>query len=116
MLTWLKEKVGLRRKRKNMGLAISMSAQADLDFIYKMTGFHAHHISRAHRFNGHIQSAGNAQAQRIESLIREYSYNGYIFTNGLTLVIGNVCSFDTKEKRVAERRSRITMVSDSDKA
>lgn len=96
LLNWF----GYVKKAQLSGVAIGMQAQKDLDLLYEKTGFRSHKVGSEQNFNGFVRTAGNPEAEEVESLLFKYANAGYVFTNEAGVLISNICTITTKEDRV----------------
>ena len=99
------------RKEKNsvVGVAISPTAQKELDYLHEKTGFTAHKVDSDFRFNGHMKTKDNPEAAKIESILFRFSSCGYVFTKG-NILLGNISTITSKEERVKIRRSQFEVI------
>jgi len=99
------------RKGNNpvIGVAISPTAQKELDYLHEKTGFTAHKVDKDFRFNGHMKTKDDPEAQKIESILFRFASSGYVFTKD-DILLGNISTITSKEERVKIRRSQFEVI------
>lgn len=99
------------RKNNNsvIGVAISPTAQKELDYLHEKTGFTAHKVDKNFSFNGHMKIKDNPEAQKIESILSRFASCGYVFTKN-NILLGKISTITSKEERVKIRRSQFEII------
>ena len=92
-----------------IGVAISASAQKELDYLYAVTGFTAHKVDAGFNFNGHMKMKDDPEAVKIENMLIKYASCGYVFTKE-NMLIGKISTITSKEERVKNRRSNFVVI------
>tara|TARA_B110000196_G_C21151582_1_gene670060 strand:- start:4964 stop:5437 length:474 start_codon:yes stop_codon:yes gene_type:complete len=92
-----------------IGVAISPSAQKELDYLHEKTGFTAHKVDTDFRFNGHMKTKDNPEAAKIESILFRFASCGYVFTKD-NVLLGKISTITSKEERVKIRRSNFEVI------
>lgn len=112
VIKWVYSSYFRKNKSSVVGVAISPTAQKELDYLHEKTGFTAHKVDSDFRFNGHMKTKDNPEAAKIESILFRFSGCGYVFTKG-DILLGNISTITSKEERVKIRRSQFEVIDGS---
>jgi hypothetical protein len=112
VIKWVYSSYFRKNKSSVVVVAISPTAQKELDYLHEKTGFTAHKVDKDFSFNGHMKTKDNPEAATIESILFRFSGCGYVFTKDDTL-LGNISTITSKEERVKIRRSQFEVIDGS---
>jgi hypothetical protein len=106
---WVYSTYFKKNKSSAIGVAISPTAQKELDYLHEKTGFTSHKVDADFRFNGFIKIKDNPEAEKIERIMFSFARRGYVFTKN-DMLIGNISTITSKEERVKIRRSQFEVI------
>jgi hypothetical protein len=95
-----------------LGVAISESAQKDLDFLFRETRFTAFKVDSQFHFNAKFDLSKNPEGTKIEAILNKYARCGFVFMSNDGKLLGNICSITTPEERAENRRANFRIVED----
>lgn len=95
-----------------LGVAISESAQKDLDFLFRETRFTAYKFDSQFRFNAKFDLSKNPEGTKIEAILNKYAQCGFVFMSSDGKLLGNICAITTPQERAENRRANFKIVED----